>query len=255
MNIAQKVVAALKGSFSTSFDANGCPIVQAKTNGTGAPAQTWRDFAGTGQLASVSDIGAITGGSFSCGGLGGLANVYMSFNADVSLRRLAAGVMALGAGGSSGVGWLQRNAEVARVTADITNATVTMANITDLAFPSPAIAGRRYTGEYSIFAADATGADGLAFDLNGGTATFTDLEFGFSAAPAGSTLGTVASTVPGTKISLTAVPTTDAVYNITFGFTCNVGGSVILRYAKNSGATGNVTIRKNSGLVIRDSPN
>lgn len=255
MNIAQKVIATLKGSFSTSFDANGCPVVQAKTGGTGAPVQAWKDLLGTTQLASVSDIGTMTAGNFSTGGLGGYTNIYSSFNADVSFRRVAAGIMAMGAGAASGVAWLQRNAEVARVTADITNATATMANITDLAFPAVAIAGRRYTGEYSIFAADATGADGLAFDLNGGTATFTDLEFGFSATPAGGTLGTPTSTVPGTKISLTAVPTTDAVYNITFGFTCNVGGSVILRYAKNTGSTGNVTIRKNSGLVIRDSPN
>ncbi len=141
----------------------------------------------------------------------------------------------------------------ARVTGDVTNATATMSNLTNLSVT--VAAGVHYVGTIQLFAVDSTNTDGLAFDLGGGSCTFTDLEFGFAAQPAGSTLGTVTSTTSTTAVTLTIVSTSDAVYTISFGFTCNAGGTFIPRFAQASHSTGTATARKNSGIILTASTN
>jgi hypothetical protein len=141
----------------------------------------------------------------------------------------------------------------ARVTGDVTNATATMSNLTNLSVT--VASGTKYVGTIQIFANDSVNTDGLAFDLGGGSCTFTDLEFGFAAQPAGSTLGTVTSTTSTTAVTLSIVSTSDAVYTLSFGFTCNAGGTFIPRFAQASHSTGTATARKNSGIVLHASTN
>jgi len=151
------------------------------------------------------------------------------------------------------VGWIQNAPGLARVTADVTNATATMSNLSDLSIT--VVAGRKYFGKVCLFANDSVNVDGLAFDLGGGSATFTSIEFGLAAQPLGSTTGTVTSTAATTALTLTAVSTSDACYEITVGFVVNAAGTVIPRFAQNSHSTGTATVRLNSFLLVEDSPN
>lgn len=148
---------------------------------------------------------------------------------------------------------LVKSGGFARVTGDVTNATATMSNLTNLSVT--VASGTKYTGTVQVFGVDSVGADGLAFDLGGGSCTFTDIEFGFAAQPTGSTLGTVTSTTATTAVTLTVVSTSDAVYTLSFGFTCNAGGTFIPRFAQNSHSTGTATVRKNSGILLHVSTN
>ncbi len=170
-----------------------------------------------------------------------------------NLNATLAGNLTVSGTGTSSFAGLVKTPGFNRVTADVTNATATMSAVSDLSFT--VVAGVKYVGTISVFANDSTNTDGLAFDLNGGSATFTDLEFGFAAQPAGSTLGTVTSTAPGTAVTITVVSTSDAVYTISFAFTCNAGGTVIPRFSQNAHSSGTATVRKNSGSIAVASNN
>lgn len=174
---------------------------------------------------------------------------------DVSLYRTAAGVLSAGSGGTSGSGWLQNTAGRARLTANATNATATMSNLTDLSMTL--IAGRKYTGRLVVFANNSTAAEGLQFDFNGGSATFTSIEFGFAATPPGSglTLGTLTSTAAGTAVTATTATTADAVYTIEFTCVCNAAGTIIPRFAEVSHTSGTATVKLGSNFWLEDMPN
>src|SRR5438105_14232577 len=78
------------------------------------------------------------------------------------------------------------SALTARMTTSPTNITATMANLTDLSLTL--LAGAKYVGALVLFANNSTAAEGLQFDLGGGAATMTSLEFGFAATPPASVL-------------------------------------------------------------------
>lgn len=187
-------------------------------------------------------------------------NAGVNVQATTASNSTTSGALIVGGGagiaGALNVGGGIKTAGFTRVTADVTNATATMANITDLTVPAATIvAGAHYTGTIQIFGLDSVNVDGLSFDLGGGSMTFTDLEFGFAAQPTGATLGTVTSTTATTPITLTVVSTSDAVYTISFGFTCNASGTFIPRFAQTSHSSGTATVRKNSGLNLVASTN
>jgi hypothetical protein len=126
------------------------------------------------------------------------------------------------------------------LTADVTNATATMANIKTLA---NCISGVTYSGIIAVPASDSTALDGLAFDFNGGTATFSGVDFGFIGVPLGATLGTAYSTALGTSITVTTATTADVMYLMTFSGVCNGSGTLILRGAQVAHTTGTATFR------------
>lgn len=146
-----------------------------------------------------------------------------------------------------------KSAAFTRVTADVTNATATMANLTDLT--TTVVASGHYSGTIQVFANNSTGAEGLQFDLGGSSATFTDLEFGFGGSPLGATIGTATSTAKGTAITSTVVSTSDAGYTITFACTVNAGGTIIPRFAEVSHTAGTATLRKNSAMTLHSTNN
>lgn len=140
----------------------------------------------------------------------------------------------------------------ARVTAPVTNATVVLANLSDLTLTL--IAGRKYTGRMVIFGKDSIAAEGLQFDFNGGSATMTSVTFGITAQ--GATIGTAVSTALGTAVTLTSTGiATDIQILIEFGCVVNAGGTIIPRFAQNTHAAGTGTVETNSYLWLEDSPN
>lgn len=149
--------------------------------------------------------------------------------------------------------WYQNNAGNKRNTADVPNATATMANLADLSITL--IAGRKYMGRLVLVANDSVGADGLAIDCNGGTATMTSFQMTAEEAPIGATLGTTNSTALGTALTNTVVATTDTAYVIYLTMVVNAGGTFIPRFAQNAHTTGTATVRLGSSLVLDDSRN
>lgn len=176
-------------------------------------------------------------------------------SADTGLSRIVAGVVGVTKGDSGSSGWIQNTAGRSRMTTSPTNATAAMSNLTDLS--QTLIAGRKYTGRLVIFAKNSTAAEGLQFDFNGGAATMTSVEFGFAATPPGSglSLGTLTSTAIATPLTATTATTADAVYTIQFGCVCNVGGTIIPRFAEVSHTNGTATVELNSFFHLDDSAN
>lgn len=185
--------------------------------------------------------------------------VYWSTNStsfgspDTGIVKVVAGVCKTD-DGSGGSAWLQNSSGLARLTTSPTNVGTTLDNLTDLTLTVKA--GRKYTGRIVLFINNALAADGFKFDLNGGTATMTSIEFGIASA-IGSTIGTRTSTALGTALTITALPdTNDLVVEIPVGFVVNAAGTIIPRQAKNADAAGaTLTTRLNSYFMLDDSPN
>jgi hypothetical protein len=156
--------------------------------------------------------------------------------------------------GGGGNGWLQNQAGRARVTANVTNATATMANLTDLSITF--IGGRKYTGILTFFAKNSTPGEGLQFDLNGGTATMTSFEAGFASTPPGTglALGTLTTTSLGTALTVNTATSGDAIYTIPITLVCNAGGTFIPRFAELSHSSGTATVELGSYLWMEDMP-
>ncbi len=136
-----------------------------------------------------------------------------------------------------------------RLTANVTNATATMSNLTDL---SQTLTGATaYVGRIVIIANNSTGAEGLQFDFSGGSATMTSFQATVEETPIGATLGTTNSTALGTALSDTVVSTTDSVYAINLTMAVNMGGTFIPRFAEVSHATGTATAKVGSRLNLQ----
>lgn len=205
------------------------------------------NIAATGSIAPGGAANSWTSSSLSLGSGNPLTWT------DVSLYRVAAGVVGSGTGAASGLGWFQNRAGRSRLTADVTNATATMANLTDLS--QTVISGRKYFGQCVIFASNSTALEGLQFDFNGGTATFTSFVYGLVGTPIGATIGTAYATSAATALTATTATTGDVAYLIAFEFVCNAGGTVVPRGAEVSHTTGTATFRLGSFLLTEDSPN
>jgi len=98
-------------------------------------------------------------------------------------------------------------------------------------------------------------AEGLQIDFNGGTATMTSVEFGFSATPPGATLGTVDSTALATPLTVTVATTGNVWYMIPFSCVCNAAGTLIPRFASLAPVTGTVTIGAAGYFLLNDMAN
>jgi hypothetical protein len=129
-----------------------------------------------------------------------------------------------------------------------TNATATMANLADLTMQVQA--SQKVSGVLYVFAKNSTAGEGLQFDFNGGTATFTSIEFGFGGTPAGATVGTAFSQAIATAITCTTVATTDACYTIPFNGVVNAAGTLIPRFAEVSHTSGTATVEINSSAYL-----
>lgn len=169
---------------------------------------------------------------------------------DTGFKRVAAAVIAA-SDASTGLGWVQ-TAGLSRVSSNVTNATATPAAITGLS--STLVAGRKYAGTITLIAKNSTAAEGLQFDLNGGSATFTNVQFLFTATPIGSTLGVTTSSAIGTALTATTATTTDIAYTIYFTCVVNAAGTVIPRFAEVSHTSGTATVELGSSMRLEDIP-
>lgn len=199
----------------------------------------------TGSISS-SQVIVASGGSFN------ITNSGTTVGADVSFYRIAANVWGVGKGTTTPGGWLQNSAGRSRLTADVANATATMANLTDLS--QTVIAGRKYFGQAVIYASNSTAAEGLQFDFNGGTATFTSFVYGLVGTPIGATIGVAYATSAATALTATTATTADVAYLIAFEFVCNAAGTVIPRFAEVTHTLGTATARLGSFLLTEDCP-
>lgn len=158
--------------------------------------------------------------------------------------------------GSNGIarfyGWSQQVSGRKRNTADVTNATATMANLTDLTMTL--IAGRKYTGRCVLIANNSVGAEGLQFDFNGGGATFSAFRATAEETPIGATLGVTDSSALGTAITNTVVATSGVVYAINLTMVCANAGTFIPRFSEVSHTTGTATVSLGSYLWLEDTP-
>lgn len=140
-----------------------------------------------------------------------------------------------------------------RVVTAPTSSSTSLVSIPDLTVSVSA--GQKVSGVIRLFANNSTSGEGLKVTLDGGTATFTSIEFGWVGTPGGATLGTKCSTAIGTAITCTAVTTTDACFEIAFTGVVNAGGTLIPRFAENSTSTGTATVQINSTLSIATTAN
>lgn len=211
---------------------------------------TFTDFSNNGMtINSTTGSCTITSG----GQFGWSSSTSVTATADTGLKRIAAKVIGT-TDGSSGTAWLQNSAGVARLTADATNATATMSNLTDLSVTL--IAGRKYVGELVLFASNDQTGEGLAFDFDGGAATMTSFIASFMATPPQSpTLGVLSSTAIATDLTVTTATTATACYVIKFSFVCNAAGTFIPRFSEVSHSSGTATVKAGSYILIEDSPN
>lgn len=169
---------------------------------------------------------------------------------DCGFKRIVQSVIGTDTGQST---WFQNTAARKRNTADVTNATATMANLTDLTMTL--IAGRKYTGRCVLIANNSVGVEGLQFDFNGGGATFSAFQATAESSPVGATLGVSNSTALGTAITDTVVATTDTIYAINLTMVVNAAGTFIPRFAEVSHTTGTATVRLGSYMWLEDMPN
>lgn len=198
-----------------------------------------------GPAAADSGKTGVGGSAYVCGGVkspsGTDGNVLL--NHDGSTSR----------GHTLVYGWLRQQQGNARLTANVTNATATMSNLTDLT--QTLIAGRKYTGFLLVFASNDVGAEGLAFDFDGGTATMTSFAAAIVSRVVNSTLGVTRSTALATDLTATDVDTSTQAFLIAISMVVNAAGTFIPRFSEVTHTTGTATAYLGSFLQLLDSVN
>ncbi len=149
--------------------------------------------------------------------------------------------------------WMQNGAGTKRLTANVTNATATFSNLTDLSMN--VLAGRKYVGMMVVKCNNSTAAEGVKFDFNGGSATMTSFWAAASEQVGGTTvLGTAISTALNGVINYTTI-TGETIIVIYVSFVVNAAGTIIPRVAEDSTAIGTLTAELGSYWIMQDSSN
>lgn len=210
-------------------------------------AATNTQFQAGGIIYSVSYT-AINSGQIGWSSSGAVAGAGL----DTGFLRVAANVAGLVAGD-----WFQQTPGRSRVTtADVTNITTVLAAITGLS--ATVIAARKYTsGRILLYVEEVTAADGIVFDLDGGTATWTSFRATYKAFDTSSTTAMLTSgqvSAIATDVSITTI-TGAAWIEIEYSGVCNAGGTLIPRFAKEADAAGAaLTVRVDSFMSLEDCP-
>lgn len=146
--------------------------------------------------------------------------------------------------------WIQNTGGEAALANPFTNATAVMAN-TNIQFT--VIAGRSYRIEGILQVSNTTAGEGVQIDFNGGSATATTF---FAAVTSTGTVvaGTPSSTSLAGVINFTSITGTDYI-NINGYIKVNAGGTLILRAAENTHATGTLTVGAGSWIALADTVN
>lgn len=132
------------------------------------------------------------------------------------------------------------------LTADVTNATTTMANLTGLSVTLEAAAV--YVGRLVLYCVDSVAADGIKLDFDGGAATATAFR------AHGQILNTALLTsaqISAIATDITAATVTgDALAVVEFTITVNAAGTFIPRFAQVAHTTGTATAYRGSSLSL-----
>lgn len=146
-----------------------------------------------------------------------------------------------------------RDAGTKRVSANVTNATATMADLTDLSVTL--VAGRKYVGEMVVKCSDSTAAEGISFDFDGGTATMTSFAAGAGVLTGGTTVAvTTTSTAIATDLNWTTI-TGETWIIIKLSLVVNAGGTLIPRMCQGTAhSAGTATVNLGTFLRLEDAP-
>lgn len=205
------------------------------------------------KLMDFTDIG---GGKFALRNQSGqvraesgiLDSNFSSWNGDVSVGRLAAGILGIGTSTNNHDGWHQWAGE-SRLAANATNATATLAATGLLVTVQ---AGRKYGFKAILFVSDSTAAEGVKIDFGAGTATASDFRAhvtGFDTALA------VNSQVTSLTASAGAGTFTGSgMIEVHGSFEPAGAGTFGPRYAQNTHVVGTLTLFQGSHLLVWDIP-
>lgn len=145
------------------------------------------------------------------------------------------------------------NALRKRLTADVTNATTTFANLTDLSI-TLAAAGT-YVGTMKIYCNNSAAAEGIKIDFSGGSATMTSFKATAADVFGGTNvLGTGQTTSLAGVLSFSTI-TGETEISVDITLVVNAGGTLIPRVAENSHAAGTLTVELGSNLILLDTAN
>lgn len=135
------------------------------------------------------------------------------------------------------------------VVTDLTNATATMANITNLS--NVVEAGGVYVGEMVAKCSNSTAAEGISFDFDGGTATMTAFAAGAGLVTGGTTVAvTTVSSALATDLNWTTI-TGETWFVIKFAFTVNAGGTLVPRFCEGTAhSAGTATTSRGTYIVL-----
>ena len=145
--------------------------------------------------------------------------------------------------------FVQQNAGNKRITANVTNTTTTMSNLTDLS--TTLVAGKTYSFRMVLFVSESTAADGIKVDFDGGTATATDFRSHgtiFSSSALVLSTGVSAIATDFTVATLTG----DSLVEIYGTITVNGAGTFIPRAAQNGHTTGTLTVYRGGHIFVTD---
>lgn len=171
------------------------------------------------------------------------------WSTDSGFVRVAANVVKPTAG-ATGSGWLQNTAGRAALSADVTNSTSTLANLTGLSLTLAA--GRTYSFRMVLFLTNTVAAEGVQVDLAGGTTTATAVRFRGTLVDTALLFSTTATALATALSAATA--TGPSVMELTGTITVNAGGTFIPRAAENTHVTGTLTAARGSYIWAEDMP-
>ncbi len=143
----------------------------------------------------------------------------------------------------------------ASLTADFTDTTGALANLSDLTLTLAA--GQRYVGQLVFRCNNSAPLDGIQLDFNGGTATMTSFWAAASISISGGTdtiVGSPFSSSLGGAIAY-SVLTGETLLIVQVSLVVNAGGTFIPRAAENSHTTGTLTVELGSYLTLMPSAN
>jgi hypothetical protein len=172
---------------------------------------------------------------------------------DTAIGRNAAGVVEVNNGSAGTLRWLLQAGRT-RVTSDVTNATATMANLTDLSVSL--LAGQKFHGRLILKCADSTATEGISIDFDGGDATMTSFAAGAGVLTGGTTVAvTTVSSALATDLNWTTI-TGETWIVVEFSGVVNVAGTFIPRFCQGTAHTsGTATVYAGSKLSIDYSAN
>lgn len=199
--------------------------------------------------ANNNEVAAINPSGFMLGDVGYLlwGTSFITSSKDVGLYRTAAGVLEVNTGTAGTLAWLM-SAGHPRLVSNVTNATATMANLTELSVTLKA--GRKYTFRCVLFVVDDVAADGVKIDFDGGTATMTSFR---AHALIHDTALLTSAQVSAIATDITAATITgDGRIEVSGAFVVNGAGTFIPRAAQVAHTTGTLTVYLNSFLVVEE---